>query len=67
MLFFVILSNGISILILFYIVLRCYRLSSPSLRVQLDYVLFPLLSLNMLYVLLLTGMKGSGPVMEQVI
>jgi hypothetical protein len=48
-------------------VLRCYRLASPSLRVRLDYVLFSLLSMNMLYVLLLTGIEGSGPVMEQVI
>jgi hypothetical protein len=63
----VILANGVGVLILLYMTMRCYRLADPSLRVQLDYVTFSLLSLNLLYCLLLTGLKGQEAMMEQVI
>lgn len=63
-------QNGVCILILLYVVLRCYRLADAALRPRMEMLTFTLLALDVAYVLGLKAVKGKDDgtiIMEDII
>ncbi len=62
-------QNGVAILILLYVILRCHRLADNALRLRMEGLAFALLTVDLGYLLALTGVKGAAAkaTMEEVI